>query len=263
MMPIRFSRVLLLSVLVPISHGCYQRDLHHELPCAITIDQPQVTKSPSGPLSPVPPTLAPSIQGAAHSQTLLPTAIITIVFSPAPIIVPPSASPTTLPLTASPVALLTLTPITRLSTSPTVTPFAPPTATPVTIAPTPSPTALPTTKLTNSPSPALTSKPTKANCQANKNGFFGGISGNPNLVSYGYELETTPISQSTLQNEVLPALKDGFVNSLLPDLFSNQCAGGTRRLQGVRRFLQILGISARPDDVPLSNSTSCFLESCA
>lgn len=72
-------------------------------------------------------------------------------------------------------------------------------------------------------------------------------------VSFGYELETTPIDDGVLTGEVLPALENAFTEFLIPILFTNRCSE-SRHLRvelQVRRRLVFSGISARPDDLPI------------
>lgn len=67
------------------------------------------------------------------------------------------------------------------------------------------------------------------------------------MVSFGYELETTPVSETVLQEEILPTLEHAFNDFLVPLLFADQCSG--RR--SLSRRLGYVGISARPDDLPI------------
>jgi len=91
----------------------------------------------------------------------------------------------------------------------------------------------------------VTESPVFASCETS-GGVFGSNSGNQLTIGYGYELETDPITLSTLTNQVIPALEIAFNNFLLPDLFPGICA----QVAAGRRRLAVQGISTVQADLP-------------
>jgi hypothetical protein len=95
------------------------------------------------------------------------------------------------------------------------------------------------------------------------NGVFGSLDNESVVVNFGYELETSEISDEYLMDEVLPALEVQFNDLILPAIFPLTCnatlANATTSTRRSRRRLVVTGISARPDDEPIStNDVSCL-----
>ena len=132
---------------------------------------------------------------------------------------------------------------------PTIAPSGPtlqPTRTGGSNTPVPStvaPTLTPDTPLEETTEPT---QPVVASCETSA-GIYGSTQSTPLTVSYGYELETTPLSIPELQNDVIPPLEIAFNNFLLPNLFPGVCGQVSAR----RRRLAVRGISTVPADVPI------------
>ena len=91
-------------------------------------------------------------------------------------------------------------------------------------------------------------------------GVYGSLGGKPEIISFGYELETMPLSIDGFE-ALSKNLEHTFIDYILPVLFPTKCMGLARRLDvSFRRHLsEIVGVSARPDDVPFPD-TSCSSE---
>jgi hypothetical protein len=94
-------------------------------------------------------------------------------------------------------------------------------------------------------------------CQT-MNGTYGSLDGRLVMpASLGYEIETIPVSDDELMNEIIPTLEHKMNDYLLPILFGNECKANNRRTlsaQTRRRLLQIIGISSQPADLMIKNS---------
>ena len=91
-------------------------------------------------------------------------------------------------------------------------------------------------------------------CQVSEDGIYGS-SGTPQEVSYYYELNLKDGYEGTdqdIERDILPELERGFVNSIIPDLFPNECdglsSGGRRHLTAQHRRTKVIGISSRALD---------------
>jgi hypothetical protein len=97
------------------------------------------------------------------------------------------------------------------------------------------------------------------------NGVFGSLDGESLTVNFGYELETSQITDEYLMDEVLPALEVQFNDLILPAIFPLTCnatAMAASMMNSRRRRLVVEGISARPDDEPIStDDVSCLFRS--
>lgn len=82
-------------------------------------------------------------------------------------------------------------------------------------------------------------------------GDFGSQDGRLVSVSFGYELETKPVNDFVLFQEVLPPLEAAFANYLLPIFFEDDCSSKSGQNGVAGRRLQVVGISALPDDLPI------------
>jgi hypothetical protein len=96
-----------------------------------------------------------------------------------------------------------------------------------------------------------------AECATEENKLFGSSDGDRNILEYAYELETNPnLILGSLSSDVLPELEVAFNDYLLPILFPETCAvsksssTSTNRLGQQQRNLQLMGLSAAPNDVP-------------
>jgi hypothetical protein len=106
--------------------------------------------------------------------------------------------------------------------------------------------------------PALL-EPTISNVCESRDGNFGSFDGESSILSYGYEVETTAVTQDELLYTILPALEVAITNVLLPVFFdgcyrrrhltSAQIDEITDRRRP--RRLQMVGVSSLPVDVPL------------
>lgn len=122
----------------------------------------------------------------------------------------------------------------------------------------PSVTSSPTTSaapsVSSAPSTSLT--PTIARCETNADGFFGSSSSNDLVLSFGYELE---YKAGYNASDVISGLENSFNDFLLPFLFPNACPSDDvgRMLASFRRArrLETIGVSKRPDDVPIEGVT--------
>jgi len=108
----------------------------------------------------------------------------------------------------------------------------------------PTGTSIPTV----SSSPTLSFAPTIVPCETNADGFFGNSTADAVVVSFGYELEVEPGYDATA---VISDLENSFNDFLLPFLFPSACPSVRRILASLRR-LETVGVSKRPDDVPLA-----------
>jgi hypothetical protein len=142
----------------------------------------------------------------------------------------PSTSPTQAP---SP------SPSTNPTSSPTSRPSSPPTSTP-SVAPSSTPTTSPS------------SAPSEPTCESTQ-GVWGGDSGESTVIAYGYELETAMTGltiigiEDYIETEVLPELERAIVDSVLSEVFPENCGSGRRKLR-VGRRLEVIGVSKNPPD---------------
>jgi hypothetical protein len=98
------------------------------------------------------------------------------------------------------------------------------------------------------------------------NGVYGSVDGTVERVVFAYELETLEVTQEQLVGFILPPLERDFNDYLLPTLFKAECGSAVRRFLTLddnhRRLVEVVGISARPDDFPLAelNCSSFMME---
>lgn len=108
------------------------------------------------------------------------------------------------------------------------------------------------------PSPSVAPTETPLNICSSNDGVFGRTSSDSDdmVVSFGYELES-PRSEEEIKADILPLLEQKMVDLLLPLLFADECDspedGNTRQRRALlrsqaRRRLEVLGISANPED---------------
>jgi hypothetical protein len=162
------------------------------------------------------------------------------------------------PEMTAPTASPTGTPVTP--TDAPVTPTdAPVTPTDAPVTPTDAPTFV-SGRITSAPSDSP-----REPCEST-DGIFGVVSGTPSTdvaINYMYEMETAPgVSQMTIDTVILPQLEKAIVDSVLEEVFPNECAGvsvGKRRLriQGGRR-LTVTGITMNPPDMVNEECTSNY-----
>jgi hypothetical protein len=170
----------------------------------------------------------------------------------------PTDPPTETPATGAPTASPTGTPVTP--TDAPVTPTdVPVTPTDAPVTPTDAPTFV-SGRITSAPSDSP-----REPCEST-DGIFGVVSGTPSTdvaINYMYEMETAPgVSQMTIDTVILPQLEKAIVDSVLEEVFPNECAGvsvGKRRLriQGGRR-LTVTGITMNPPDMVNEECTSNY-----
>lgn len=198
-------------------------------PSASPTDMPSPSPSASPTVSRL-PTVSPSS---------LPTITAAPSQSPAPTI---SAAPT-----QSHAPTITASP--SQSFAPTITP-APSQSSAPTFSSAPSVSASPTgtASPSQSPAPTVSLSPTVELCETNADGFFGDATSDGIVVSYTYELE---YEAGTNERDVVSDLESSFNNFLLPFLFPSECPTVTRRVLVSQRRLETVGVSKRPDDVPL------------
>jgi hypothetical protein len=87
--------------------------------------------------------------------------------------------------------------------------------------------------------------PTDSKCESAE-GVYGDISGDSTVIAYTYELEAST-TEELIIGEVLPALERAIVDSILSEVFEEDCGPGRRKLR-VGRRLGVIGVSKNPDD---------------
>ena len=79
-------------------------------------------------------------------------------------------------------------------------------------------------------------------CRPEKDGYFGSTYGDPVRLTYGFRLETKPLSSIV---DMIDLVEDRIVDSILSKSFPNLCGFGGRRLTEGRasgfRFLKLVG----------------------
>jgi len=120
--------------------------------------------------------------------------------------------------------------------------------------PSTSPTAAPTASPSSRPSPLPSSSPSEFECVA-EGGVFGDVSaGTPTPVTFAYSLEVR--SGALIEDVVLPELEQGIVDSVLSEIFGDQCGTRRRSLRvHISRKLAVAGISRLPPDEILTGVT--------
>eukprot|EP00541_Cyclophora_tenuis_P005729 CAMPEP_0116575112 /NCGR_PEP_ID=MMETSP0397-20121206/19773_1 /TAXON_ID=216820 /ORGANISM="Cyclophora tenuis, Strain ECT3854" /LENGTH=452 /DNA_ID=CAMNT_0004103961 /DNA_START=83 /DNA_END=1441 /DNA_ORIENTATION=- len=161
----------------------------------------------------------------------------------------PSISPSKTPSVSDPPSLV---PTAGPSTTPSNTgdtnrPSSSPTTSMPSVMPSSVPTRLPTVFPSMAPS---------VDCTSNSSGFFGVETENSTIVSYSYEIETTP---TTVLADVLGALENAIADSVLSAVLA-RCTPPNRRLSS-RRRLEVVGISPKPDEAPTAEACTVALES--
>lgn len=224
-----------------------------ESPPIATFTEP--SSAPSGtptcpPKQSAQPSTQPSFSPSHHptnQPSPIPSATPTVSQIPT---VAPSTSPSVSP-SASPSVSPTVSAAPSQSHAPTISSAPSQSQSPTTsVAPSVSsaPTITPVPSVSSSPSTSLA--PTVAKCTTNEAGFYGDSSANDLVVSFGYELE---YEAGYNASDVISGLENSFNDFLLPFLFPSDCPTDDERriLVSFHRRLETIGVSKRPDDVPI------------
>lgn len=89
-------------------------------------------------------------------------------------------------------------------------------------------------------------------CKA-RGGSFGSFEGDTNVLEFLYELETTT-SVTITERVIMPILEQTMVDSVLSEVFSEQCPSTRKRnlrFENNNRKLDVVGISRYPPDIAL------------
>lgn len=85
-------------------------------------------------------------------------------------------------------------------------------------------------------------KDMKSSCRPEKDGYFGSTYGEPVRLTYGFRIETKPLSSIV---DMIDLIEDRIVDSVLSKAFPTLCGYAGRRLNTGRasgfRFLKIVG----------------------
>lgn len=94
-------------------------------------------------------------------------------------------------------------------------------------------------------------------CVSNMEGFFGDSTDNGLSLEYYFELEYDTNILPRVNHRILKFLQNKISDLILPVLFAHACSNSRRELtESLRRRLEVIGISALPDDVILPGGTS-------
>lgn len=92
-------------------------------------------------------------------------------------------------------------------------------------------------------------------------GEFGDTSGSAFFLSYDYETETDPLSDASMDEEVVPRLESAMLIYLSIQFYPLECADGTRLLDlGSGKIDGLVGMSTCPPDIVLSRSCTSVLD---
>jgi hypothetical protein len=93
-------------------------------------------------------------------------------------------------------------------------------------------------------------------CVSDTEGFFGDSTDNGLSLEYYYELDHDTTILPRVNELVLKFLQNKISDLILPVLFVRACSSSRRVLdERLRRRLEVIGISALPDDVVLPGGT--------
>jgi hypothetical protein len=102
------------------------------------------------------------------------------------------------------------------------------------------------------PSSQPSSAPSDKKCVSN-DGVYGDIDGVATTIGYAYELESNT-TEVLIELEVLPELERAIIDSLLSEVFAEECGSERRHLRVDRRLQNLIfGISKNPDDLILDD----------
>lgn len=115
----------------------------------------------------------------------------------------------------------------------------------------PKPHLMPTEVMSDTSDNARTSE-----CVSDTEGFFGDTNSNGLSLEYYYELDYDTRILHRVNQSVLKFLQNKISDLLIPVLFVRTCSNSRRELtERLRRRLEIIGISALPEDVILTGGT--------
>jgi hypothetical protein len=83
-------------------------------------------------------------------------------------------------------------------------------------------------------------------------GVYGSLEGSSTTINFSYQLEASTEEEVFIEIEVLPVLEQAIVDSILPEVFSDDCGSERRKLR-VDRRLAVAGVSKNPPDMILED----------
>jgi hypothetical protein len=87
-------------------------------------------------------------------------------------------------------------------------------------------------------------------CIPDVSGLFGSDQGQEQYIEYFYQVETQPTTTIDDLNTLLGKLETSVSRTIMPELFSDQCApiSRMRRKREPKRRLEVMGVSSKPPD---------------
>jgi hypothetical protein len=96
-------------------------------------------------------------------------------------------------------------------------------------------------------------------CVTDVSGLFGSNQGDSQSVDYFYQVETEPTMTTADMNGLLGKIESSITRTILPELFSDQCAPTSmsrkRQQREPIRRLEVMGVSSIPPDKVLDGGT--------
>jgi hypothetical protein len=89
--------------------------------------------------------------------------------------------------------------------------------------------------------------PSESKCESTE-GVYGDVTAEVStVIPYAYELEANT-TEILIEMLVLPELEKAILDSILSEVFEEDCGSGRRKLR-VGRRLGVIGVSKNPDDM--------------